>query len=69
MKEHSKTSEIFDLTDAFELSVWNEIIELKVVSKMAKLTLRFNRKWVKIFFELGESTQAMEALDMSTDID
>ncbi|MEY8214390.1 MAG: hypothetical protein RPR97_07900 [Colwellia sp.] len=68
MKEQSKSSEVFDLTDAFELGAWNEIIKLKSRIEGGEIDSTLYQQMGEKFFELGESTQAMEALDMSTDI-
>lgn len=69
MKEQSKSSEVLDLTDAFELSAWNEIIEFKRRIEDGEADSTLYQQMGEKFFELGESKQAMEALDMSTDID
>jgi tetratricopeptide (TPR) repeat protein len=68
IKEQSKSSEVPDLTDAFELSAWNEIIEFKSRIEDGEVDSTLYQQMGEKFFELGESKQAMEALDMSTDI-
>jgi hypothetical protein len=68
MKEQSKSSEVLDLTDAFELSAWSEIIEFKNRIEDGEVDSTLYQQMGEKFFELGESKQAMEALDMSTDI-
>jgi tetratricopeptide (TPR) repeat protein len=69
MKAQSKSSEVLDLTYAFELSAWNEIIEFKSRNEDGEVDSTLYQKMGEKFFELGESTQALEALDKSTDID
>jgi len=68
MKEQSRSSEVLDLTDAFELSAWNEIIEFKSRIEDGEADSTLYQQMGEKFFELGELSQAMEALDMSTDI-
>jgi hypothetical protein len=69
MQAQTNNSEILDLTNTFELSAWNELLEHQNELDQGENDSTIYQKIGEKFFELGDIEQALTALITSTELD
>lgn len=69
MQTQTNNSEILDLTNTFELSSWNELLEHQNELEQGENNTTIYQKIGEKFFELGDHEQALTALTASTELD
>jgi len=69
MQAQTNNSEILDLTNTFELSSWNELLEHQNELEQGENNSILYQKIGEKFFELGDHEQALTALTASTELD
>jgi hypothetical protein len=69
MQAQINNSEILDLTNTFELSSWNELLEHQNELEQGENNSILYQKIGEKFFELGDHEQALTALTASTELD